>query len=95
MSLNPSAGPGRPKGSTNKATRDVRDMVDRVFKAAGGEEKIVESFLNSDNEEIRFRMMIRLQEYRYGKPKESSDVTVNLVGQLAERLDKALKRTSE
>jgi hypothetical protein len=79
-------GPGRPKGLKNKATRDVQALVDRVFLALGGEEEIVKQFLRSENEEIRMKMFMRLQEYRYGKPRESLDATVTINDNLAERV---------
>ena len=31
------AGPGRPKGSSNKITKDIREAVSRAFERVGGE----------------------------------------------------------
>ena len=34
-------GPGRPKGSVNKVTRDMREMVREAFEKAGGVDYLV------------------------------------------------------
>lgn len=34
-------GPGRPKGASNKITRDIKEAIARAFEAVGGEEYLV------------------------------------------------------
>lgn len=35
------SGPGRPKGSSNKITRDIKEALSRAFEKVGGEEYLV------------------------------------------------------
>lgn len=35
------AGPGRPKGASNKITRDIKEAVARAFEKVGGEDYLV------------------------------------------------------
>jgi hypothetical protein len=39
--LPPNAGKGRPKGSTNKATKEIKDMILGALERAGGETYLV------------------------------------------------------
>lgn len=61
---------GRRKGSQNKVTRDVQLFVDRVFARVDPLER-VEALLRSESEKVQAGVLLRLLEYRYGKPKES------------------------
>lgn len=88
-------GPGRPKGLKNKVTRDIQNLVDRVFKANGGEKELIKGFLLSPNEDIRFKMFIRLQEYRYGKPKETIEANVTFTHEIGNRVAAARKVIAE
>lgn len=38
----PAAGKGRPKGATNKNTREVKDMILKALEASGGVQYLVE-----------------------------------------------------
>ena len=64
---------GRPKGSKNKrplGDRDeVRDFVDRVFRLADPLD-VAKRLLDSNNTAL----LIRLLEYRYGKPTEKLEM---------------------
>jgi len=37
----PARGPGRPKGSANKLTRDIREAISQAFDKAGGVDYLV------------------------------------------------------
>lgn len=68
----PPPGPGRPKGSRNKATAEIRDAARRLL----ADEKYVES--------LKYRLMagkaqhmeVLLHHYAYGKPSETIDIGV-------------------
>ena len=70
-------GGGSRKGRRNKLTKDVQDFVDQIFKRIDPIEKI-ETLLASESEKVQAGVMIRLLEYRYGKPKESIELTGNI-----------------
>ena len=67
------AGPGRPKGATNKATREIKDIADGLLSDA--------AYLAS----LRRRLIAGkaphmeqlLHHYRYGKPKDTIDGTIH------------------
>ena len=86
---------GRQKGTPNKIVYDVRGVIDRVFDRLGGEEKLIEEFLGSEDENIRLKLFMRLQEYRYGKPKETHDVNLSGLESLAEEIAAGRKRASQ
>lgn len=65
---------GRKVGSRNKVTRDVQDFVDRVFKHVDPIDKLT-TLLNSESEKVQAGVILRLLEYRYGKPKESIELS--------------------
>ncbi|MEO1751149.1 hypothetical protein [Thiofaba sp. EF100] len=44
----PNAGKGRPKGSPNKLTRDLKAMIEASLHAAGGEQYLTECALSPD-----------------------------------------------
>lgn len=37
----PKAGPGRPKGSQNKLTREIKEAIVNAFEKVGGEEYLI------------------------------------------------------
>lgn len=84
------ANAGRKVGSRNKLTLDVQTFVDRVFAKVDPIEKL-ESLLASESEKVQAGVILRLLEYRYGKPKESLEVT-GTIG-LAEVIERARQRT--
>lgn len=77
-------------GSKNKLTLDVQAFVDRVFAKVDPIEKL-ESLLASESEKVQAGVILRLLEYRYGKPKESLEVTGTI--SLAEVIERARQRT--
>ena len=80
---------GRRKGTQNKLTRDVQAFVDKVFRHIDPVEKLTE-LLSSESEKVQAGVMLRLLEYRYGKPKESIELTGTLT--YTEALTKAKER---
>jgi predicted nucleotidyltransferase len=80
---------GRRPGSRNKLTRDVQAFVDQIFKRIDPIDKL-ESLLASESEKVQAGVMIRLLEYRYGKPKESIELTGSIT--YTEALTKAKER---
>jgi len=80
---------GRRKGSQNKLTRDVQEFVDRVFRQIDPIEKLL-TLLESESEKVQAGVMLRLLEYRYGKPKESIELTGSI--SYTEMLTKARER---
>lgn len=65
---------GRKRGSKNKLTRDVQEFVDKVFEGVEPIGKL-QSLLGSESEKVQAGVMLRLLEYRYGKPKESVELS--------------------
>jgi hypothetical protein len=65
---------GRKKGSQNKTTRDVQVFVDRVFAKIDPIEKL-EALLGSESEKVQAGVLLRLLEYRFGKPRESMELS--------------------
>jgi hypothetical protein len=80
---------GRHKGTPNKLTRDVQAFVDRVFERIDPFDKI-EDLLNAESADVQSRVLLRLFEYRYGKPKESLEVNGDV--NLREIVQKARER---
>lgn len=68
---------GRKAGTPNRTTQDVRDFVDQIFAKIDPAKKIA-ALLRKPLGEISARVLMRLLEYRYGKPKEHVDVKVNV-----------------
>lgn len=65
---------GRKRGTQNKLTRDVQAFVDRVFSKIDPVDKLV-TLLEGESEKVQAGVMLRLLEYRYGKPKESIELS--------------------
>jgi len=85
-------GGGSRKGRRNKLTQDVQDFVDQIFKRIDPIEKI-ETLLASESEKVQAGVMIRLLEYRYGKPKESLELSGTV--SLAQIVEKARERAKQ
>lgn len=86
---------GRRKGTPNKATRDVQEFVDRVFKQIDPLEKTAQ-LLEGESEKVQAGVLLRLLEYRYGKPKESIELSGSIdfseiVAKMRERVANASK----
>jgi hypothetical protein len=65
---------GRPAGSKNKSTIDVRDFVDTLDRRVNLLDKL-ETLLKCESEKVQAQVVLRLLEYRYGKPKESIELS--------------------
>ena len=68
---------GRTKGTPNKLTRDVQTFVDAIFRKVNPIEKL-ETLLASESDKVQAGVLLRLLEYRYGKPKESVELSGNV-----------------
>jgi len=75
----------------NKLTRDVQVFVDRVFSEVDPIEKL-QALLASESDKVQAGVLLRLLEYRYGRPKESVELTANIG--LREIVQKARERAS-
>ena len=82
---------GRKKGTPNKLTRDVQAFVDMIFTKVDPIEKL-ETLLASGSERVQAGVLLRLLEYRYGKPKESMELSGSL--SLREVVQKARERAN-
>jgi len=60
---------GRKKGTPNKLTRDVQEFVERIFEAVDPVEITVELLTKCKSERVQGIVLLRLLEYRYGRPK--------------------------
>jgi hypothetical protein len=65
---------GRKKGSKNRVNRDVEALLDKVFQRVNPVAKL-EELLNSDDPRISAGVLLKLMEYRYGKPKERLEIS--------------------
>lgn len=66
------AGPGRPKGSLNKATREIKDIASGLLS----DPAYVESLRRRLTSGKAPHMETLLHHYAYGKPKETVDGTL-------------------
>lgn len=66
------AGPGRPKGAVNKATREIKDIASGMLS----DPAYVESLRRRLTSGKAPHMETLLHHYAYGKPKESLDGTL-------------------
>ena len=60
-------GGGSRKGKPNKGSEDVKAFVDAIFKRVDPW-TLAEKLLNSENEKVSATVLLRLMEYRFGKP---------------------------
>ena len=60
---------GRKKGTPNKLTRDVQEFVERIFEAVDPVEITVELLTKCKSEKVQGMVLLRLLEYRYGRPR--------------------------
>jgi hypothetical protein len=66
---------GREKGTPNKSTQDIRAIADAIAEQQGGWDKLFLRFANSENEDIAFKATQLIAAYRFGKPKETHEVS--------------------
>ena len=64
----PKRGPGRPKGSLNKATREWKDFVSALARDTKAQERLKEACLE------RPELLLKVAEHAVGKPKESVEI---------------------
>lgn len=63
---------GRKKGTPNKATLDVKHRIDQILDNESGWQHIADQFAQG---ELPIPVLLRLIEYRIGKPKESIEMS--------------------
>ena len=82
---------GRKKGVQNKATLDVKRRIDQILDNEDGWKHVADQFANG---ELPVPVLLRLIEYRIGKPKESLEVSGPEGGpvEYAEKLSSGLLR---
>ena len=62
-------GPGRPKGSLNKATREWKDFVSELARDVNAQERLKEHCLD------RPELLLKVAEHAVGKPKERVEIS--------------------
>jgi hypothetical protein len=73
---------GRKKGTPNKLTRDVQEFVERIFEAVDPVEITVELLTKCKSEKVQGMVLLRLLEYRYGRPRYELAVDGRLEGRV-------------
>ena len=73
---------GRKKGTPNKLTRDVQEFVERIFEAVDPVEITVALLTKCKSEKVQGMVLLRLLEYRYGRPRYELAVDGRLQGRL-------------
>ncbi|SRR6266566_3317897 len=69
---------GRKKGTPNKSTETVHQLLDQVFAKVNPVRKLI-SLLNKPLDAgVEARVLLRLLEYRYGQPTEN----INVIGRV-------------
>lgn len=58
---------GRKKGTPNRNASDVKQLVDAIFKKVDPIEKAIK-LLEFGSDKTQATVLVRLLEYRYGKP---------------------------
>ena len=69
--LKRTAGPGRPKGLPNKATREVKDFGEKFFKSKKYRDSLKTRILEGKAQQLE----IHLMNLTYGKPKEQVEIS--------------------
>ena len=72
-------GGGRPKGSPNKATREIRDAARALVEDPAYRRALAKRLRNGKAPQ----MEVLLHHYAYGKPKETLDVDAGVVYQIS------------
>jgi len=67
---------GRQKGSQNKTTKEIQGLVDAIFRKVNPAAKAIK-LLEFGTDRTQATVLLRLLEYRYGKPKEKIDLEVS------------------
>ena len=58
---------GRQKGSKNRTSTEVQDLVDAIFKKVNPVDKAIK-LLEFGSDKTQGTVLLKLMEYRYGKP---------------------------
>jgi hypothetical protein len=68
-----------------QVNRDIETLLDKVFQRVNPVAKL-EELLNSDDNRISAGVLLKLMEYRYGKPRERTEISgsVNVAAIIAE-----------
>lgn len=69
--LKRTAGPGRPKGLPNKATRAIKEFGEQLFKSKEYRESITRRILDGKAPAVE----IHLMNLTFGKPKEQVEIS--------------------
>lgn len=69
--LKRSAGPGRPKGLPNKATRQIKEFGEKLFKSREYRDSITKRILDGRAPAVE----IHLMNLTFGKPKEQVEIS--------------------
>lgn len=64
--------PGRPKGSRNRATKEVREALRTTLPKA---KTRLRELIQSENPEIAFKAVSLVMAYSYGKPTERRELS--------------------
>jgi len=73
---------GRTKGTPKKLTRDVQEFVERIFEAVDPVEITVELLTKCQSEKVQGMVLLRLLEYRYGRPRYDLTLDGRLQGRI-------------
>jgi len=68
--LKRTAGPGRPKGLPNKATRQIKEFGEQLFKSKAYKDSITKRILDGKAPAVE----IHLMNLTFGKPKEQIEI---------------------
>jgi hypothetical protein len=69
--LKRTAGPGRPKGLPNKATREIKEFGEKLFKSKEYRESITKRIIEGKAQPVE----IHLMNLTFGKPKEQVEIS--------------------
>jgi len=72
-------------------TRDVQEFVERIFEAVDPVEITVELLTKCKSEKVQGMVLLRLLEYRYGRPRNELAVDGRLEGKVT--LEQVLEAT--
>lgn len=67
---------GRPKGAPNRVTREIRDVLTDLAGNDDSHARRLHALTCSEDEQVAVKALSIVFAYRFGKPKESVEVTV-------------------
>lgn len=77
MAVSRTSGQGRPKGTPNKTTALVKDMVSKALDAAGGEKYLVKQ--SKENPVAFLTLVGKLIPVQVGGDPEGNAIVINIV----------------